>query len=82
MSKESVLDFIGDFDIDVTQFDLPCGTISFDDEEPFDFGDDEPDDNGKGKSTLGVLVSCDTESEMEQVFQRLKKLGLNCRMVE
>ena len=30
MTKESVLEFIGDFEIDVSDFELPCGVIDFD----------------------------------------------------
>lgn len=80
MTKESVLEFIGDYEIDVSNFELPCGTISFDEEMPdIDFGD-EPTD--KPQRTIGVFVECDSESEMEKVFERLYSEGYNCRMTE
>ena len=43
MTRESVLEFIGDFEIDVADFELPCGTIDFtsEGEEP-DFIEPEP----------------------------------------
>lgn len=81
MSAESVLEFIGDFDIDVTNFELPSGVIKFDEDLPdIDFGDEASDE--PKESHLGILVSCETEHEMEQVFMKLQKMGLNCRMVE
>jgi len=80
MSKESVLEFIGDFDIDLSNFELAAGIISFDTEEEFDF-DDEPEPE-EPRNKLGVLVSCETEQEMEQVFYKLQKMGLSCKMVE
>lgn len=80
MSKESVLEFIGNYDIDVSNFELPCGTITFDDDLPdIDFGDDEKE---KPSGKLGILVECETEEEMEQTFNKLRKAGLKCRMVE
>lgn len=80
MSAESVLEFIGDFDIDVTNFELPDGVIKFNENDfDIDFGD-EPEDKSSGK--LGVLVSCDSETEMEEVFYKLKEMGLDCKMVE
>lgn len=79
MTKESVLEFIGDFDIELSNFELPCGVIDFDDELPdIDFGD-EPEEK---KRQLGVLVSCDSEHEMEEVFYKLQKMGLSCKMIE
>lgn len=81
MSAESVLEFIGDFDIDVTNFELPSGVIKFDEDLPdIDFGDEASDE--QKEKHLGILVSCETEHEMEQVFMKLQKMGLNCRMVE
>lgn len=42
MTKESVLEFIGDFEIDVSDLELPCGTIDFfSDEEKPDLSDGE-----------------------------------------
>lgn len=80
MTKESVLEFIGDFDIDVSNFELPCGTIKFDDMPEIDFGD-EPKEKKTG-SELGVLVSCESEEEMERTLMQLQKQGYKCRMVE
>lgn len=80
MSKESVLEFIGDFDIDVTNFELPSGVISFEPElEPIDFGDDEEE---KKHGNLQVIVECDSEEELEQTFNKLHKAGYKCRMAE
>lgn len=83
MSAESVREFIGDFDIDVENFELPSGTIKFDEELPdIDFGDGESDDEEDSPTTLGVLVSCDSEQELEETFMTLKEMGYNCQMVE
>ncbi len=44
MTKESVLEFIGDFEIDTSDFELPCGVIEFNTEETPDIettGDDD-----------------------------------------
>lgn len=80
MSKESVLEFIGDFEIDVTNFELPSGVISFEPElEPIDFGDDEEE---KKHGNLQVIVECDSEEELEQTFNKLHKAGYKCRMAE
>lgn len=79
MSKESVLEFIGDFEIDVTNFELPSGVISFEPElEPIDFGDEEEKKHGN----LQVIVECDSEEELEQTFNKLHKAGYKCRMAE
>lgn len=41
MSADSVRDFIGDFDIDVTNFELPDGVIKFNEDDfDIDFGDE------------------------------------------
>lgn len=80
MDKDSVLEFIGDFDIDVSNFELPCGTIKFEPElEPIDFGDEETE---KKSGNLGILVQCDSEEEMETTFSKLKQAGYKCRMTE
>lgn len=80
MTKESVLEFIGDFDLDLSNFELASGTINFNDDLPeIDFGD-EPSD--KHSQNLGVLVSCESEHEMEEVFMKLSEMGLSCKMVE
>lgn len=42
MTKESVLEFIGEFEIDTADFELPCGTIEFDEQpETETEGDDD-----------------------------------------
>lgn len=80
MTKESVLEFIGDFEIDVTNFELPNGVISFEPElEPIDFGDEEEE---KKHGNLQVIVECDSEEELEQTFNKLHKAGYKCRMAE
>lgn len=40
MTKESVLEFIKGFDIDLGDFELPCGVIDFQGVNPDDFGTD------------------------------------------
>ena len=57
MTKESVLEFIGDFEID---FELPCGTIEFENINPDDFGTDFslPDGEGQVKETKFHEVKC------------------------
>lgn len=80
MTKESVMDFIGEFELDVSNYELPSGTIKFEDELPnFDFGEEPAEES---KSKLGILVECDSEEEMENTFNKLRKAGLKCRMVE
>lgn len=55
MTKESVLEFIGDFEIDVSDLELPCGTIEFDTGETLNAeteGDDEIPDVGEKEPVI------------------------------
>lgn len=79
MTKESVLDFIGDYDVNLSDFELPCGTIDFKNDIDIDFGDKKSNDK---INQLGIFVECENEIELEQSFLRLKELGYNCKMVE
>lgn len=78
MTKETVLDFIGDYEINLNDLELPCGTIDFENNIDIDFGDKKT----KNKiSQLGILIECENETELEQSFLRLKELGYKCKMV-
>lgn len=79
MTKETVLDFIGDYEIDLSDLELPCGTIDFENNIDIDFGDKKTENK---ISQLGILIECENETELEQSFLRLKELGYKCKMVE
>lgn len=79
MTKESVLEFIGDYDVNLSDFELPCGTIDLKNDIDIDFGDKKSNDK---INQLGIFVECENEIELEQSFLRLKELGYNCKMVE
>ena len=59
MTKESVLEFIGEFEIDTSDLELPCGVIEFESEEEPDMetqGDDDvPEVNEEPVSQLGEM---------------------------
>ena len=59
MTKESVLEFIGEFEIDTSDLELPCGVIEFESEEEPDLetqGDDDvPEVNEEPVSQLGEM---------------------------
>lgn len=63
-----------DFNIDLTGFELP--------EEKVDIG---PADYGKTnfnyESQYGVIVTCETEQEQEEIYNRLSSEGYTCKVV-
>lgn len=80
MTKESVLNFIGDFEIETSNFELPCGTISFEDAPDIDFGDSDNQYDDK-QEKYGVIVNCNTKEEQKIIFSKLSKEGLNCKVL-
>ena len=78
MTKESVLEFIGDFEIDTSDFELPCGVIEFSTGEPDNetIGDEDvPEVKEEAVSQLGemyelgnsILMCGDSTSEDDVV---------------
>ena len=75
MTKESVLNFIGDFELDLTNFSLPSGTIDFLEEKPkLEKEDDE-------KETFEILVNCKNSMEQERIFNELIENGYDVRII-
>ena len=59
MTKESVLEFIGEFEIDTTELELPSGNINFNaDEEKPDFLVDETDGDPEPKEPKLRVIKC------------------------
>ena len=70
MTKESIIDFIGDIDMDLTNFDF--SGINFDEEKELDFN---------VKESYQILIDCENESEQELLFNEFKQKGLKIKLV-
>ena len=68
MTKESVLEFIGDFEIDVSDLELPCGTIEFGAEEAPDIS--ELDDDGKTVKDFSIKISFKSKDDVDNFLAR------------
>ena len=76
MTKETVMEFIGDFEIETSDLELPCGTIDFSDEERPVL---EPEEGEDRKDSLEVVVACHNQTEQEELFYRLVNEGYNVK---
>ena len=63
-----------DFDIDLTGFELPSEKADFD-------GADYGETNFNYQSQYGVIVTCASEQEQEEVYNRLSSEGYACKVV-
>ena len=76
MTKESVLDFLGDIDVDMNNYNLPISNMGFEAEEidPLEVCGiaDEPKEH---KPT--ITIEFENETECEGVYYKLVQMGLN-----
>lgn len=70
MTKESILDFIGDIDMDLTDFNF--SGINFEEEKEIDLNINE---------NFQILIDCESESEQEFLFNKFKQMGLKIKLV-
>jgi hypothetical protein len=68
MTKESVLEFIGNFEIDVSDLELPCGTIEFVSEEAPDIS--ELGDDGKTVKDFSIKISFKSKDDVDNFLAR------------
>ena len=85
MTAESVLEFVGDTDIELEDLQLPDTMLKFstDTSEGEDTADETNlgDVNFKYKNQYGVIVMCNSEREQESVYNRLNGEGYTCKVV-
>ena len=85
MTAESVLEFVGDTDIELEDLQLPDTMLKFS-TDTFE-GEDTADEtnlgdvNFKYQSQYGVIVMCNSEREQESVYNRLSGEGYTCKVV-
>lgn len=72
MTKESVLEFIGDFELDLSNFELPCGAIDFLKEDKPKL---EEDESIEMKEKFELVVSCESSEQQEELFYKLSEEG-------
>ena len=81
MSKESVLEFAEDIDLNFDEIALPDTTIDFTDQ-----GGEIAESEGKEKPDIefnesySVVVQCINEEECEEVFNKLTSEGYKCKV--
>ena len=85
MTAESVLEFVGDTDIELEDLQLPdtmlkFSTDTFEGEDTAD-GTNLGDVNFKYQNQYGVIVMCNSEREQESVYNRLSGEGYTCKVV-
>ena len=85
MTVESVLEFVGDTDIELEDLQLPDTMLKFS-TDTFE-GEDTADEtnlgdvNFKYQNQYGVIVMCNSEREQESVYNRLSGEGYTCKVV-
>jgi hypothetical protein len=78
MTKESVLEFAEDIDLNFDEIALPDSVIDFSSEE----GDEETKEKPEVEfnESYSVLVQCINEEECEEVFNTLTSQGYKCKV--
>ena len=85
MTAESVLEFVGDTDIELEDLQLPDTMLNFS-TDTFE-GEDTADETNPGdvnfkyQNQYGVIVMCNSEREQESVYNRLSGEGYTCKVV-
>lgn len=85
ITAESVLEFVGDTDIELEDLQLPETMLKFS-TDTFE-GEDTADEtnlgdvNFKYQNQYGVIVMCNSEREQESVYNRLSGEGYTCKVV-
>lgn len=80
MTKESVLEFIGDYEIETDNFELPCGIIDFSDTEEPDIETDGDEEGIDLKEKYEVIITCKNSKEQEMIFYKLTDEGYNVKV--
>lgn len=86
LSKESVLEFAEDIDLNFEEIALPDTVIDFAGEKEgttVEEGDETNlgDSNFNYNNQYGVIVMCKSEQEQEEVYNRLLGEGFECKVV-
>lgn len=86
MTKESVLEFAEDIDLNFDEIALPDTVIDFAGEKEgttVEEGDETNlgDSNFNYNNQYGVIVMCKSEQEQEEVYNRLLGEGFECKVV-
>ena len=85
MTRESVLEFCSDMEINFDELALPSAVIDFtesvvNDNEVAD-ETNTSESNFNYQNQYGVIVICQSESEQEQVYNKLNNEGYTCKVV-
>ena len=78
MSKESVLEFAEDIELNFDEIALPDTTIDFSGEEAENEEKEKPDI--EFNESYSVVVQCINEEECEEVFNNLTSQGYKCKV--
>ena len=78
MTKESVLEFAEDIDLNFDEIALPDTTIDFSGEEAGSEEKEKPDI--EFNESYSVVVQCINEEECEEVFNKLTSEGYKCKV--
>ena len=78
MTKESVLEFAEDIDLNFDEIALPDTTIDFSGEETGSEEKEKPDI--EFNESYSVVVQCINEEECEEVFNKLTSEGYKCKV--
>lgn len=73
MTKESVLDFVGDFQFDFSDYKLPEFNIKFDTDELAQQLKQEYNQDKKARQGFNIMIECESEEEQEMVYNELKE---------
>jgi predicted 3-demethylubiquinone-9 3-methyltransferase (glyoxalase superfamily) len=78
MTKESVLEFAEDIELNFDEIALPDTTIDFSGEEAGSEEKEKPDI--EFNESYSVVVQCINEEECEEVFNKLTSEGYKCKV--
>lgn len=80
MTKESVLNFIGDYDFNLDNFQLPETDIDFHFEEEKPEKTDKEDNGIELNEKYEVIVNCADSEEQETTFYKLTDMGYDVKI--
>jgi hypothetical protein len=72
MTVDSVMEFMGDIEINLDELQLP--------ECNFSFGKNDESTEEKYKDKYEIIVQCENEKEQEKIYNDLLKGGIKCRL--
>jgi hypothetical protein len=73
MTKESVLDFVGDFKFDFSDYKLPEFNIKFNTDELEQQLKQEYNQDKKARQGFNLIIECESEEEQEMIYNELKE---------